>query len=83
MDTIRIGSASGWLSVTVLMQADGRYELARKMLKRSADEGLEPDVRSALDAALGAAGWGLRELRRLETPLEQTFLVLTAGDEAA
>lgn len=50
----RIGSASGWLSVTVLMQADGRYELARKMLKRAADEGLEPDIRSALDAALAA-----------------------------
>ncbi|MBY0111228.1 MAG: tetratricopeptide repeat protein [Phycisphaerales bacterium] len=50
----RIGSASGWLSVTVLMQADGRYELARKMLKRSADEGLEPDVRAALDAALAS-----------------------------
>lgn len=50
----RIGSASGWLSVTVLMQADGRYELARKMLKRSADEGLEPDIKNALDAALAA-----------------------------
>lgn len=50
----RIGSASGWLSVTVFMQADGRYELARKMLKRSADEGLEPDIRNALDAALAA-----------------------------
>jgi hypothetical protein len=50
----RVGSASGWLSVTVLMQADGRYELARKQLKKAADEGLEPDVRSALDAALAS-----------------------------
>jgi hypothetical protein len=40
--------------VTVLMQADGRYELARKQLKKAADEGLEPDVRSALDAALAS-----------------------------
>lgn len=50
----RVGSASGWLSVTVLMQADGRYELARKMLKRALAEGLEPDVHSVLDAALAA-----------------------------
>lgn len=50
----RVGSASSWLSVTVLMQADGRYELARKQLKKAADEGLEPDVRSALDAALAS-----------------------------
>lgn len=50
----RVGSASGWLGVTVLMQSDGRYELARKQLKKAADEGLEPDVRAALDAALAS-----------------------------
>ncbi|MBX3387893.1 MAG: tetratricopeptide repeat protein [Phycisphaeraceae bacterium] len=49
----RIGSASSWLMVTVLMQADGRYELARRMLKRAADAGLEPDIANAMDAALG------------------------------
>ncbi len=50
----RVGSASGWLTVAVLMQADGRYELARRILKKSADEGLEPDIRKAFDAALAA-----------------------------
>lgn len=50
----RVGSASGWLTVAVLMQADGRFELARRMLKRAADEGLEPDVRKAFEAAISA-----------------------------
>jgi ABC-2 type transport system ATP-binding protein len=40
-------------------------------------------VSERIAACVAAAGWGLRELRRLETPLEQTFLALTAGDEAA
>lgn len=48
----RVGSASGWLMVSVLMQADGRFELARRMLKRAADAGLEPDIFNAMDAAL-------------------------------
>ncbi len=50
----RVGSASSWLNVTVLMQTDRRFELARKQLKKAADEGLEPDVRAALDAALAS-----------------------------
>ncbi|MBS0190736.1 MAG: hypothetical protein JSR52_06255 [Planctomycetes bacterium] len=48
----RVGSASGWLTVAVLMQADGRYELARKMLKKAANEGLEPAVVNAFEAAI-------------------------------
>lgn len=48
----RVGSGSSWLMVSVLMQADGRFELARRMLKRGADEGLEPAVFAAMDAAL-------------------------------
>ena len=48
----RVGSASSWLMVTVLMQADGRYELARRMLKRAADAGLEPEIVQSMDAAL-------------------------------
>ncbi|MBN8598829.1 MAG: tetratricopeptide repeat protein [Planctomycetes bacterium] len=50
----RVGSASSWLMVSVLMQADGRFELARRMLKRAADEGLEPAVFGAMDAALAS-----------------------------
>ncbi|MGH7244932.1 MAG: tetratricopeptide repeat protein [Phycisphaerales bacterium] len=48
----RVGSGSSWLMVSVLMQADGRYELARRMLKRGADVGLEPGIYKAMDAAL-------------------------------
>lgn len=48
----RVGSGSSWLMVSALMQADGRFELARKMLKRGADVGLEPAIYKAMDAAL-------------------------------
>lgn len=50
----RVGSGSSWLMVSVLMQADGRFELARRMLKRGADVGLEPAVYAAMDAALAS-----------------------------
>mgnify|MGYP001447755973 FL=1 len=50
----RVGSASSWLMVSVLMQADGRFDLARRMLKRGADIGLEPAVYAAMDAALAS-----------------------------
>lgn len=50
----RVGSGSSWLMVSVLMQADGRFDLARRMLKRGADVGLEPAVYAAMDAALAS-----------------------------
>lgn len=50
----RVGSGSSWLMVAVLMQADGRFDLARRMLKRGADVGLDPDIYKAMDAALAS-----------------------------
>lgn len=37
-------SADGWLLVAVLMQADGRAEVARKMIDRAAELGLEESI---------------------------------------
>lgn len=48
----RVGTASSWLTVTVLMQAEGRDETAAKMLKRAMDQGLNAKVAGALELAL-------------------------------
>ena len=52
----RVGSASLWLAVTVLMQADGRTEPARRMLHRAAEQGLEAGVVEVFATQLGASG---------------------------
>lgn len=50
----RVNSASSWLMVSVMMQTDGRFELARRMLARASDQGLDPAVFKAMDSALAA-----------------------------
>lgn len=47
-------NASGWLLVTVLMQAQGRGELALKQLKKAQELGLEPTVADPLARVLAA-----------------------------
>lgn len=41
-----------------------------------------PAVAESITASVVARGWGVRELRSAEGPLEQTFLALTAGAAA-
>jgi hypothetical protein len=41
-----------------------------------------PAVAESITAWVVARGWGVRELRSAEGPLEQTFLALTAGAAA-
>lgn len=45
-------SADGWLLVAVLMQADGRAEVARKMIDRAAELGLEESILEGFRSAL-------------------------------
>ena len=51
----RAGTGSGWLLVAVLMQADGRVELADKMLDKAIAAGLTPDIAAPLRNAFLAA----------------------------
>jgi hypothetical protein len=37
-------AASDWLVVAVFMQAEGRDDLAKKMIERSLKAGLEPEI---------------------------------------
>lgn len=48
----RDNSASSWLFVAVLMQGEGRTDLARNMLDRAQRAGLEPEVYNAMAAEL-------------------------------
>ncbi|MBI1190747.1 MAG: hypothetical protein GC200_08735 [Tepidisphaera sp.] len=48
----RDNSAASWLFVSVLMQAEGRTDVARNMLDRAQKAGLEPEVYNALAAEL-------------------------------
>ncbi|MFA6044343.1 MAG: hypothetical protein WC718_05115 [Phycisphaerales bacterium] len=48
----RDNAAASWLFVSVLMQGDGRTDLARTMLDRAQQAGLEPEVYNALAAEL-------------------------------
>lgn len=48
----RDNTASSWLFVSVLMQGEGRSDLARNMLDRAQKAGLEPDVYNAMAAEL-------------------------------
>ncbi len=48
----RTQSASGWLSLAVMMQAEGRNDLARTMLDRARDAGLEPAVAEKMLSAI-------------------------------
>lgn len=50
----RVNTGSSWLMVSVLMQADGRYEPARRMLRRGVDVGLDSAVFMAMDSALAS-----------------------------
>lgn len=50
----RVDTASSWLMVVVLMQAEGMKDQALKLLDRAEDHGLETDVVSALRAELTA-----------------------------
>lgn len=46
-------SASAWLALAVLMQAEGRNERAAAMVQRAGAAGLEPQVVNEMNAALG------------------------------
>jgi len=48
----KINSASAWLSVTTLMQAEGRSSLAKEMLSRADQSGLDRQTRIAFEQAL-------------------------------
>jgi tetratricopeptide (TPR) repeat protein len=48
----RRDSASGWLAVAVLMQAEGRKDVALRMVERAEQHGLEGSVASQLAAVL-------------------------------
>ncbi|MCA9300417.1 MAG: hypothetical protein KDA28_15205, partial [Phycisphaerales bacterium] len=48
----RTGSASAWLGVTALMQAEGRRDVARRMLDRAEEAGLETEIATRFAAAL-------------------------------
>ncbi len=48
----RVDTGSAWLTVAVLMQAEGRKPVARTMLDRVRARGMETDVLAALDEAL-------------------------------
>ncbi|MBX3386223.1 MAG: tetratricopeptide repeat protein [Phycisphaeraceae bacterium] len=49
----RTGAASAWLSAAVLAQAEGRDPAARNMLGRARTAGLNSDLVSAFESALG------------------------------
>lgn len=49
-------SASTWLTVAVLMQAEGRDEPAARMIERAGARSLEPGLVSEFDRALGSGG---------------------------
>jgi hypothetical protein len=48
----RVNSASSWLTVTVLMQAEGRAKVAQPMLERAQKQGLEQMILDPLKGAL-------------------------------
>lgn len=48
----RRDSASAWLAVAVLMQGEGRRDVARRMLDRAVDRGLDASVAGAMRAVL-------------------------------
>jgi hypothetical protein len=48
----RRDSASAWLAVAVLMQGEGRKDVARRMLDRSIDRGLDASIAGAMRAVL-------------------------------
>lgn len=48
----RRDSASAWLAVAVLMQAEGRRDVARRMLDRATDRGLDATVAGAMRSVL-------------------------------
>ena len=48
----RLDTASAWLTVTVLMQAEGRERVAGQMLERAVYQYLEPELATELRAAL-------------------------------
>lgn len=48
----RVNTGSAWLTVTALMQAEGRTEQARNSLEKARKQGLETEVLGAMKAAL-------------------------------
>jgi hypothetical protein len=48
----RANSGSAWLTVAVLMQAEGRAQLAASMLTRAEKQGLEAEILTSMKAAL-------------------------------
>lgn len=48
------GGAADWMVVAVLMEAEGRYELAARMLERAKSAGLGADLWARLDAMIHA-----------------------------
>ncbi len=62
-----LGSVPGVTSVTALGNTRWQLEVAGE------------DVADGIARLVLAHGWGLRELRLVDAPLEQTFLALTAG----
>ena len=48
----KVGSASAWLTVAVLMQAEGREETAQKMIDRAQAAGLNAQVAADMELAL-------------------------------
>lgn len=49
------GIASAWLAMTVLTQAEGRTDVATRMVERARDAGLDPELADKFVAALGMA----------------------------
>jgi ABC-2 type transport system ATP-binding protein len=70
-----LGEVDGVCRVEVLPGANGRTRCRVEAVPRR-------DVRAALAERVAGAGWGLLELRAVETSLEEAFLALV-GPEAA
>ncbi|MCE7973665.1 MAG: hypothetical protein DYG92_04960 [Leptolyngbya sp. PLA1] len=52
MHANRLGSASSWWTVAVLMQAQGKAEQARAMLGKAKAQGIDPELDAAMTSAL-------------------------------
>lgn len=52
----RTGAASAWMTAALLMEAEGRPELAAKMLAKAREAGLDMNLAVRLEAMVGAGG---------------------------
>jgi tetratricopeptide (TPR) repeat protein len=54
LEAAKSGSASAWLTVTALMQAEGRVNLAKQMLDRSVKSGLDRETAEVMRTGLSS-----------------------------